>query len=209
MGERALVPFEATQHVLDDGLRVLVRPVVPTDRAELEAGYRSLSTHSRQTRFFSPPKELSEDDLDYLTNVDQYDHCALAAFAADEPGAPGLGVARYIREEGRPTHAEVAVTVLDDYQHRGIGTLLMRLLASVAATNGVRTLVSYVQWDNGDLIEQLREEGARVLPDEAGVARIELDIPHDSGGLPDSSVRQIIGMFTERLRSRLSRSDRG
>src|SRR5689334_21748956 len=70
----------SSEHVLADGLHLLVRPVRPSDRDELQAGYRKLSTRSRHTRFFSPPVDLSDDDLDYLTDLDYRDHCALAAF---------------------------------------------------------------------------------------------------------------------------------
>ena len=130
MGDEEHVALpQGSEHVVGDGLRVLVRPLVAADRAELAAGYRKLSSRSRHTRFFAPPEELDEDDLDYLTLLDYDDHYALAAFALDAPGRPGIGVARYVRERDCPSHAEVAVTVLDGYQRRGLGTLLMRLLA--------------------------------------------------------------------------------
>ncbi len=65
-----------------------------------------------------------------------------------------------VRERDRPAVAEVAVTVLDAYQRRGLGTLLVRLLAPIAASNGVATFVYYMRWDNDQAIEQLRVEGA-------------------------------------------------
>jgi GNAT superfamily N-acetyltransferase len=173
----------ASEHELADGSRVLVRPIVPSDRAQLEAGYRTLSPRSRHTRFFAPPSELSDADLDYLTQLDYRNHCALGAFMLDEPGTPGVAVARYVRDPDDPSSAEVAVTVLDDYQRRGIGTLLTWLLASEAAARGVRTFMHFVQWENDDMIELLREKGARITADEPGVARIEFDLPdiaHDA-----------------------------
>ena len=128
-------------------------------------------------RFFAPPAVLRDADLDYLTQLDYRDHYALGTFLLDEPGQPGVAVARYVREADDPSSAEVAVTVLDDYQRRGIGTLLMRLLASVAGTNGVRTFVYFVQWRNDDVIELLRQNGARSKADEPGVTRMELRHP--------------------------------
>jgi GNAT superfamily N-acetyltransferase len=186
--------------VLADGLHVLVRPVLPTDRAELRAGYRKLSTKSRHTRFFAPPADLSEDDLDYLTKLDQRDHCALAAFAMDEPGQPGVAVARYVREADDPSSAEVAVTVIDAYQGRGIGTLLMRLIANLAASNGVRSLVYFVMWENEAMLDLLREAGARVTADEPGVARVEIDLPEPAGELPEHTVREVLHTLAQRVR---------
>jgi hypothetical protein len=55
--------------------------------------------------------------------------------------------------------------------------LLTQLLADVAASNGVRTFVSYVLWENADALALLRAEGARIGAAEPGIARIEIDLP--------------------------------
>ncbi len=128
-------------------------------------------------RFFTAPSRLSDADLEYLTNLDYHDHFAWAAFAIDERGQPGIGVARYIRDPAHSNHAEVAVTVLDDYQHRGLGTLLLVMLAVHARRNGITTFVSHILWDNRELLETLAAAGARIEPEEPGVARVAIEIP--------------------------------
>jgi GNAT superfamily N-acetyltransferase len=168
-------------HELADHTRVLVRPVRPTDRHELAVGYEHLSAQARHLRFFTAPSRLSDADLEYLTNLDYKCHFAWAAFAFDEPDQPGIGVARYIRDPAQPDHAEVAVTVLDDYQRRGLGTLLLRMLADQARRNGITTFVSHILWDNRELLETLSAAGARVEPEEPGVARVAMDIPPVEG----------------------------
>jgi len=193
--------------VLADGGRVLVRRIGPEDREAIAAGYRQLSAQSRHTRFFSPPDELDDKDLDYLTVLDYHDHYAIGAFMVDERGAPGVAVARYRRDRDDPTHAKVAVTVVDRYQRRGIGTLLTRLLADVASRNDVRTFVYYALWENDDMIEMLREEGARVTPDEPGVALIELDLPESGDELPERTVRQVLRSVADRVRAVLFDKD--
>ena len=82
--------------------------------------------------------ELSEAMVRYLTDVDHHDHEAVVALdaATDE----GVGVARYVRDPERPTRAEAAVTVTDDWQGRGLGTLLLELLAVRAREEGVNEL---------------------------------------------------------------------
>jgi GNAT superfamily N-acetyltransferase len=179
-------------HTLADGTRVLVRPLVPSDRAELAAGYEQLSPASRRRRFFGMPDRLSDDLLDYLTNLDYRTHFAWAAVAIDEPGSPGVAVARYICDRRDPTVAEIAVTVQDRYQHRGLGTLLTQLLADVAARNGVRSLVSYVLWENIGAVARLREEGARISPAEPGMARIEIDLPAPQDAVSDKTVHPLL-----------------
>src|SRR4051812_16863371 len=120
---------------LRDGARVLVRPIAPDDRAALAAGFARLSPESRFRRFLSPKRQLTEHDLDVLTRVDHHDHEALVALEAET--GEGIGVARFVRT--RPDRAEPAVVVADDWQGRGVGTLLLDLLAERAWEEGIRT----------------------------------------------------------------------
>ena len=126
------------------------------------------------------------DELEYLTNIDYQSHFVFAALLLGGPAPMGIGVGRYLRDSSDPTIAEVAVTVMDVHQRRGVGTLLMRALGEVAAERGIRTFVSYVQWGNDLAVESLAREGARVLPDEPGIARIEIDVPVAAAGLGTS-----------------------
>jgi GNAT superfamily N-acetyltransferase len=174
-----LVCAATSEHVLAGGTRVLIRPLLYSDRREIAAGYQQLSDQARRLRFFSAPPDLSDADLEYLANLDYRDHFAWAAFALDEAGQPGVGVARYIRRRDEPSQAEAAVTVLDGYGHRGLGTLLLVMLAERARQNGIATFVSYVLWANEDVINALVTAGARVEPAEPGVARVEIDLPGD------------------------------
>lgn len=173
---------------LRDGTEVLIRPLLYSDRDALEVGFEQLSSESKHLRFGSAPAHLGERDLEYLTNLDYRNHFAWAAFAAGGTGeeaerrggsAPleeGIGVARYVRSRSDPAVAEAAVTVADAYQRRGLGTLLMSVLAEVAAANGVKRFIGHVLWENDALLEGLRQAGARIVPEEPGVARIEADI---------------------------------
>ncbi|MGA2211062.1 MAG: GNAT family N-acetyltransferase [Acidimicrobiales bacterium] len=190
----------ASVHELADHTRVLVRPVRPTDRHELAVGYEHLSAQARHLRFFTAPSRLSDADLEYLTNLDLKCHFAWAAFALDEPGQPGIGVARYIRDHAQSDHAEVAVTVLDDYQRRGLGTLLLRMLADQARHNGITTFVGHILWDNRELLETLSAAGARVEPEEPGVARVAMDIPSVEGPKLLSVVRTALGAMARATR---------
>jgi GNAT superfamily N-acetyltransferase len=182
-------------HELTDETRVLVRPLQHSDRHELAIGYEHLSAEARRLRFFTAPSRLSDADLEYLTNLDYRDHFAWAAFAIDEPGQPGIAVARYIRDPSHPNHAEVAVTVLDDYQHRGLGTLLLEMLADQARRNGITTFVSHILWDNREVLETMAAAGARIEPEEPGVARVAIEIPAPESPTLVSLIRAALRAF--------------
>ncbi len=79
-------------------------------------------------------------------------------------GEPELGVARYIRLENDPTVAEVAVTVLDSHQGRGLGTLLLALLARSAREHGIETFRAYVLEDNTAMIRIVSDLGGSAEP---------------------------------------------
>lgn len=167
-GERVLV--------LADGGRVLVGPLRPDDRVELAERYEQLSPEAQRTRFFVPPAHLSERQLDQLLDVDGTDRCAFVARMTDEPGSPGVGLARYARTPDDPSCAEAAVTVLDSHRHRGIGTALLLALSAEAGAHGIDRLVASVLWQNDELLLALRAWGADVTPAEPGVALVQMDL---------------------------------
>jgi hypothetical protein len=107
--------------VLRDGSAVLIRQVYSADAPLLADGFARLSARSRQLRFLTPKKGLSPAELRYFTDV--HDHEALGAL--DHPGGRGVGVARYADD---PQAAEIAVTVIDDWQGGGLGAELVAQL---------------------------------------------------------------------------------
>lgn len=164
---------------LKDGSRVLVRPVLSTDRVLLAREFERLSPESRYRRFFGPMKVLSDSFLEYLTSLDYVNHFAWAALSADPGpfGEPqGLGVARYVRLSD-PVAAEMAVTVVDDWQGRGLGRVLLDALVLEALENGITRFEGDVLMENGPMREMLRRTGARFRSDSPGVLRFSIDLP--------------------------------
>jgi GNAT superfamily N-acetyltransferase len=162
---------------LRDGSAVDVRPIRPTDKRLLREGFDRLSPESRYRRFLSPMPELSERFLAYLTEVDHHDHEALIAIA---PDGKGVGVARYVRSTTDPEVAEEAVTVVDDWQGRGVATALLTLLSGRAHTEGIRRFTSLVLAENHEMLEVL--EGlspVRVIDRETGTVEVESELVAD------------------------------
>lgn len=160
--------------ILKDGTRVIVRPIRPEDKEALARGLDQLSAESRYRRFLRPMTSLSQRELAYLTEIDYTNHFAWVA-VADTKDQEGLGVARYIRDAKDPEVAEAAVAVVDDYQGRGLGSILMRLLVATALENGVHTFRGWVLGDNLEVLRPLERIGARRVADK-GVLRVEVDL---------------------------------
>jgi RimJ/RimL family protein N-acetyltransferase len=134
--------FEAPAHAprgqpvtLADGARILIRPIERDDARQLNAGFEHLSEVSRYRRFLTSIDHLSKRQLAFLTDVDHEAREALVAI--DAASGEVVGVARFIRGPEDPTQAEVAVIVVDPWQHRGIGGALTERLAARARRAGV------------------------------------------------------------------------
>ncbi len=184
---------------LADGGRILVRPLLASDRDELAERYLELSPEARRLRFFNAPDHLSDRLLDYLMDVDGPDRCALVAFALDEEGTPGVGLARYVRSRDEPECAEAAVTVIDHHQNRGIATMLLRRLAGRARADGISTFTASVMWENRQLLDGLRAFGAEVVPSEPGVASVRIALPEPDIALPESDLHRALRIFAARV----------
>ncbi len=163
--------------VLRDGTSIRIRPVGPGDKQALADGLRELSPESQYLRFLQLRSEFSERELVYLTELDYVDHFAWAAIAIGEPNEPGVGVARYIRDPREPETAEAAVVVIDRFQNRGAGGLLLQVLAESALLNGIARLRGYVAAENRIVLEALRDRGGIIGRVADGVVPVEFALP--------------------------------
>jgi RimJ/RimL family protein N-acetyltransferase len=135
---------------LRDGSEIVIRAIRPEDKQAIADGFERLSPESRYRRFFAPIQELSARDLRYLTEVDHRDHEALIAF--ERPTGVPVGAARYVRSDD-PAEAEVAVTVVDDWQGRGVATVMLDRLVERAREEDVERFVAIVMSENTDALE--------------------------------------------------------
>jgi RimJ/RimL family protein N-acetyltransferase len=168
--------------VLRDGSAVLIRQVRGTDAPLLADGFARLGAASRQMRFLGVKKDLSAAELRYFTDVDHHDHEALGAL--DRAGGHGVGIARYIRDTGDPQAAEIAVTIVDDWQGRGLGTELLAALSDRARQEGIRRFTALADPGNVAVAALLRNAGARLVGRGRGTVEYEIMLarrPEESG----------------------------
>lgn len=168
---------------LTDGTILLFRPIRPDDKERMRKAFAHLSPESRYRRFFRPIEYLTEDHLDYLTDVDGEDHAAWVAVLPNEPGRPGVGVARWVRDLASPEEAEVAVTVLDAFQGRGIGTMLLKVATASAVAAGVKRFRASALGDNVAVIGMLHRLGVPAGRWESGILEITVELPENAPAL--------------------------
>jgi len=164
--------------VLADGATVHIRPIRPSDAEPVRALHERLSSESVYLRFFTVLPHLSPAMLERFVNVDYVDRMALVAELGDEV----IGVARYDRLSGgevdlRGAEAEVAFTVDDVHQGRGLGTILLEHLAAAAKDNGISRFVADTLPQNRRMLRVFHEAGfdeERTFED--GVVRVVFGI---------------------------------
>jgi GNAT superfamily N-acetyltransferase len=165
----------AARHVsLHDGSEVLIRRVQRDDAQLLADGFARLSLSSRWMRFLMARPKLSAAELRYLTEVDHHDHEALGA--VDEVEGHGVGIARYIRLPGDAQAAEVAITVVDDWQGLGLGTVLLAQLSDRARAEGIRRFTALVAAENSAGHRLLRRARAQFIRWDAATAQYEIPL---------------------------------
>jgi RimJ/RimL family protein N-acetyltransferase len=170
---------------LDDGGRIVLRPVTPEDKELLLQGFARLSDASRYHRFLGPKPRLTPDDLERFTHVDHHDHEAIGAI--DAASGRGVGIARYIRLEPGGDVAEAAVAVIDEWQGRGVGRALVRRLAQRAREEGVHHFCATVLTDNYGMLALLEQLGrVEVLEREHRRVVVEVTLPVEEGRLREA-----------------------
>jgi len=182
---------------LRDGSAVNVRPIRATDKDALRSAFGRLSERSRYQRFMTPIDELSDSQLRYLTEVDHHDHEALVAF--DAPTGDGVGVGRFVRLAD-PSSAEAAVTVVDSWQGRGLGTALSRLLAARAREEGIARFTALLLASNHQMHDVLSSLGpSRVVSRSSGAVEVEVAIPEEGIGTHMAGVLRVVAGGTVEL----------
>jgi len=181
---------------LRDGLRVHMRLIRPSDKERLERGFRRLSPGSRYQRFFTGRGDLTPAELRYLTECDRIDHVGIAAETRPGAGdeAEGVGIARFIRNREHPETAEAAVAVIDEYQRRGIGRLLLSRLIEAARERGIKSLYCSVLSSNQAMRALILEAApGAVFRDGAEGEVITVDVPLDALVVTEAGPHQPLG----------------
>lgn len=152
------------EEILRDGGSIYIRAIRPDDRERLQDHFQSLSPTSVYFRFFGAKRRLSEEELTRFTQLDFENHIGLVASLREGGEERIIGVGRYIIRD--PVHAakqaEVAFAVRDDHQGRGIGTVLLEHLATIAQAKGIKEFEADVLGENNRMLQVFARSGFTV-----------------------------------------------
>ena len=162
---------------LHDHSHVVIRPISKHDKEAERAFIEGLSAEARRFRFLGQVRSPSERLIEQFTNIDLAHEAAFVAVVPDDGRERIVGVSRYSTDQNGE-NCECAVTVSDEWQNKGLGTLLMKHLIEVARARGIRSMTSIDSADNIQMADLARYLGfrSRVDPDDAGQMIHELDL---------------------------------
>ncbi len=145
-----------------DGTLFQFKPVEPPDKEQILKGFEKLSEKTVYTRFFSFLKELSEKQLNELTHADQKKNVVWGCFIESGGKRTGIGIGRYCICQEKKNRAEMAITVIDQYQGKGVGTILLAILYYMAACAGLKYLTGYILVENWRFAVRFLKLGATI-----------------------------------------------
>ena len=174
----AATGFEPRVIELNDRSKVQLRRIAPEDEPLLHDAVAAMSERTVYFRFFSPIKRMSDALAHRLAVVDYHDRFAIVATSNKPAGKERIvGVARYDRAPQTDV-AEVAVAVIDEFQRRGLGGVLLAELARIARLHGIKSFQLIVLPENREMLGLLHKMGwihqAKLA---GGVYEISFELP--------------------------------
>jgi len=170
---------------LSRGERVVIRPVLPQDEAITRDFFAGLSGPSRYDRFMGAMRQLPPGLIERFTHVDHANHVALVAEVFVGGVETVVGEARYVRSADG-AEAEFAVSVAEEWQGRGLASLMLRKLICRARQMGVQRLAGETLATNERMLHLARKAGfiIRDMPGWPGAKRLELELVPALGTSP-------------------------
>jgi ribosomal protein S18 acetylase RimI-like enzyme len=154
---------EATNYtareLLGDGRPIEIRALRQEDEADMLAAIGQTSAQSLQRRFFVMKRHFSDKERAFFMDIDFKDHVAIVALADEADRKAIVGGGRYIVFE--PGRAEMAFVVIDAWQGRGVGSILMRHLVKIARDAGLQELTAEVLPENAAMLKVFGKFGFR------------------------------------------------
>jgi hypothetical protein len=165
--------------------KFVARPIEAADKEKFLEAFNKLSVQSRYLRFFAPQKDISVNQLKYFTEVDGVNHIAWIIIDTSGTEAKGIAVGRIVCMKDEPTTAEVAITVIDEYQRMGLGAILFSILNILAANNGIKVFRYHVLRENKFVVDTLHELGILEQSYESEIVKINSLVRASHRNIPD------------------------
>ncbi len=147
-----------TYRTTRSGLPILMRPVRINDEPLIKDLFYSLSDQSLERRFMSMRKDVPHKMRQEFVIIDYSEEMIILATIEQNHKEIAIGMGQFIKDENTHT-AEVAFTVREDFQHRGVGTVLLTYLTQLAKNDGLLGFTAEVLLENKPMLSVFEKMG--------------------------------------------------
>ena len=149
------------QETLKDGTRITIRAIRKDDKESIHNAFKALDREGVYGRFFVPKPDLTDPELEQVTDVDFSQVVALVATVSRADGEEiVIGDGRYVADKkGKPERAELGFLIAESYRGRGIASLLLRHLARIAQDAGLSAFEAEVLAYNASMLAVFQHSG--------------------------------------------------
>jgi RimJ/RimL family protein N-acetyltransferase len=148
-------------NTLRDGTEIFFRPVKPTDEPALAEMLYSLSEKSVQTRYMAGTMTFPHSDVQRLANIDYTKDIAIVGVVPGISDEEIVAIAQYFLDPIKQS-AEVAFLVQDEWQSKGMGTILLDYITQIAKSRGVKRFFAKVLPNNKPMLAIFYNSGYKV-----------------------------------------------
>jgi acyl-CoA hydrolase/GNAT superfamily N-acetyltransferase len=167
--------YESTAKV-KDGSQVFIRPIRPDDEPLMKEMFYSFSERTRYLRFHGAMKALPHNRLQVFCNVDYEEEMALIGLTGEPGDEDVVAVGRYLHDAAESS-AEVAFTVRDDWQNKGLGTALFDRLVEIGREKGIKVFHAEVLPENVPMLNVFHHSNCRVTTStEGGIVHVTIGL---------------------------------
>jgi len=169
---------------LRDGSSIHIRPIRPEDEQSIKEMFYSFSEKTVYLRYHGTLKSMPHNRLQVFCNVDYDTEMAIVACVGSADDQDIIGVGRYMTDPAKES-AELAFVVRDDWQRKGLGTILFNELIQIGRDQGIHKFNADVLAENSGMLKIFHRSGMIVeTSSEEGVVRVTM-IPPDEAPEPD------------------------
>ncbi len=166
---------------LRDGTQALIRPIRPDDEPRIKEMFYSFSEQTIYLRFHATLKSMPHNRLQVFCNVDYDTEMALVATIGPPGDEDVVGVGRYMSDPSKDS-AEMAFAVRDDWQRKGLGTVLFRRLIEIGQQEGITCFSADVLVENSGMLKIFHRSGLDIrTTTQGGVVHVVMTLPEESG----------------------------
>jgi acyl-CoA hydrolase/GNAT superfamily N-acetyltransferase len=179
-----------TSTTLRDNSVVTIRPIRADDEPRIKEMFYSFSEQTVYLRFHAVLKSMPHNKLQVFCNVDYDTEMALVATIGQPGDEDIIGVGRYMSDPSK-TSAEMAFSVRDDWQRKGLGTLLFRRLLEIGQQFGIRRFTAEVLVENSGMLKIFHRSGLSIeTSTESGVVHVVMTLPDQPQERPPAKAVQ-------------------